>query len=101
MYFCNSCQNRFENYKEICERVDNRIDEFECWRVCPLCEDYDYIKLVPCEQCSELKEDNGDKYCGSCMGDVISEIGRAIIDLKKRYDAELVDEALTEWIESQ
>jgi hypothetical protein len=100
MYFCNSCQNRFESYKEICERVDNRIDEFECWRVCPLCGDDDYIKLVPCEQCSDLKEDNGDKYCESCTRDVISEIAHAIIDLKKRYDAKLVDEALTEWIES-
>jgi len=61
----------------------------------------DFIELVPCEQCSDLKEDNGDDYCESCIRDVVGEIAHAIADLKKRYDAKLVEEALTEWIESQ
>lgn len=94
MYYCNECQNRFD------EPVQSTWGEVTTL-VCPNCEIDDYIKLKPCEQCSELKEDNGDKYCRSCMNEVGREISAAIEEIKSRWDPELVNEALTEWIENQ
>ena len=93
MFYCLNCQSRFDTPE--LERWGNAITN-----VCPHCRDNDYIKLVPCQQCSEPKEDNGDKYCRSCEGEVDKEISDAINDMKMRWDAELVDEAITIWIEN-
>ena len=94
MYYCLNCEDRFES------PIQDTWGEVTVM-VCPFCKDNDFTKLVPCRQCSDLKEDNHDKYCESCLGEVDREISAAIEELKLRWDTELVKEALTEWIENQ
>ncbi len=94
MFYCLNCESRFGEPE--LERWGNAITN-----VCPHCRDNDYIKLVPCAQCSDLKEDNGDRYCKSCEGGVYKEISDAINDIKAGWDSELVDQKLVEFIENQ
>lgn len=93
MFYCLNCQSRFQEPE--LERWGNAITN-----VCPHCRDNDYIKLVPCRQCSELKPKDYEHYCDDCKNEVTSEISSAITDLKMRWDAELVNEAITIWIEN-
>ena len=77
--YCTEC-------KEIVEAAyscqDNKVYE-----ICPLCYEGGLEETVPCRQCSELKEDNGDKYCEPCEGEVDKEISDAINDIKTRWDS--------------
>jgi len=94
MYYCLNCENRFS------ELLKDSWGEVSAL-VCPLCRINDYIALKPCEQCSDLKPDDLEKYCDSCKAEVDKEISAAIDDIKSRWDSELVDEALSRWIENQ
>ncbi len=90
--YCTEC-------KEIVEAAyscqDNKVYE-----ICPLCYEGGLEEAVPCRQCSELKPKDYEHYCDDCKSEVTSEISSAITDLKMRWDAELVDEAITIWIEN-
>jgi hypothetical protein len=102
MYFCNNCQNRFDDYgtkpEWVGDKIHGGIQEFRC---CPICGDDDYEELTPCEQCSEPKPKDGEKYCDDCKSEVSKEISAAVQELKTRWDSELVDQALLQWVENQ
>ena len=97
MYKCDDCDFIFETPKTAEETVDGWL--IDRYPVCPECFSYSIIETVPCEQCSEQHESNGEKYCGHCKSEVDKEISAAVDDLKSRWDSELVNDALTRWVE--
>jgi hypothetical protein len=98
MYGCLNCGAEFEA-PSISLSLDDETGNSEINRACPMCGDTDIERLVPCEQCSELKPDDGEKYCDYCKSEVATDIGQLVNKLRQCYDSELVDLALEKWIE--
>ena len=93
MWKCDDCGARFERReKVICDTGTEYC--------CPECGIAETFETVPCEQCSDFKEKNFEKYCDSCKANVSTEITLAVLDIKTRWDAELVDQALARWVEN-
>lgn len=94
MFYCLNCQSRFDTPE--LEQWGNAITN-----VCPHCRDNDYIRLKPCAQCSEPKEDNGDKYCEECKNFTYKEISHFVqhLTIEGNYDRELVIEMMEKYIE--
>jgi hypothetical protein len=100
MWRCNECNATFEEPKII---DDGQTPPY---KVCPNpeCEDEDIERTAPCEQCSEQKPDNLEKYCDHCKDEAYEDTGdlldMAVLELKTRWDAELINWALGKWVEN-
>lgn len=101
MYFCNSCQNRFETpkvHKEwIGEKEHGGIQEFP---VCPICKDDDIEPLKECPMCHEYIFSAKDR-CAKCEERTALWLEEAIGNIQSDTGAERSEvlQAIVSWIE--
>lgn len=59
MYYCNNCNDTFENYDTIDDLIGEYCGEnaYETWLVCPHCNESDFDEAERCQNCSEWTND--------------------------------------------
>ena len=89
MYYCEECNNFFDEPVEVVYEVHSELPGAprECRPGCPICFSLEIETAYICDECGdpirsgEICFENGNVYCEECLDDIIHEREEVLINV--------------------